>query len=678
MADILLLTLYTGAAGFVSWSVVRLLFVDRPTSWQYPVAFALFPVLIAITLTGLGAIGLLTPHSGGLVMVVLALALWIAGRKHGIFTRRGDGPALAGLTREALVGLAALVGVVLLPLAQGLLAGPRFGYDDYTYHAPYVTQWMLDGRISLLPFNYHAYFPFNAELFSLWFMLPIGKDTFVGLGGAYWVVAAATSVTALARSLGRQVEGALFAAALVLASSLVAVVALRFSANDLAGSVMIATTLVVLADNRDGRRWSEVLVAGLLVGFGLGTKLTLLPAVLVLAVWIAWGRRGVKAISGRTGRVVLFLAGVVVSTGYWYGRNWILTGNPFFPGAIAFFDGPLGATEQDATKFVTFLLTDPLETLRTSIPAMTNWPVILWLVAAYGYLQGFAAILRTRRSDYLPHREVEAMLFLVGMSLLLAFPFQPFSGSSNYAGAPLNPDPRFLVMSFTAGIVLASHWIVGVRGVLIAAVLVVAAGLTVNPFVAVLTAVLCLGAWFMFEPLRAITRLVSVHRRVLLGLLAMSTVGSLVLLRGNLEREIEQRIFSHQSWGRNLGMLWSEVAKLPPGSRIAALGHNFTYPLFGRSLNLRPVVLDRSGALLEPLHEIWKREGARFEWWAAVKSDSSELPGFAERLRSSGVTHVAVSRTFAGEWPVEAGVLLPPRFTVTYSDTGSALYGVNR
>ena len=429
MADTLLLTLYTGAAGFVSWSVVRFLFVDRPTSWQFPVAVALFPVLIANTLTGLGVIGLLTPHAGGLVMVALAVALWIAGRRHGIFVRRGDRPASVGLTREALVGLAALVGVVLLPLARGLLAGPRFGYDDYSYHAPYVTQWMLDGRISLLPFNYHAYFPFNAELFSVWFMLPIGEDTFVGLAGAYWVVAAAISVTALARSLGRQVEGAHFAGALVLASSLVAVVALRFSANDLAGSVMIASTLVVLADSRGGRRWSEVLVAGLLVGFGLGAKLNLLPAVLVLVAWIAWGRRGARAISGRTGQVLLFLAGVVLSTGYWYGRNWILTGNPFFPGAIAFFDGPLGAAEQDATKFATFLLTDPLETLRISIPAMTNWPVILWLVAAYGYLHGFAVILRKRGSDYSPHREVEAMLFLVGMSLLLAFPFQPFGGA---------------------------------------------------------------------------------------------------------------------------------------------------------------------------------------------------------------------------------------------------------
>ena len=407
-------------------------------------------------------------------------------------------------------------------------------------------------------------------------------------------------------------------------------------------------------------------------------KLTLLPAVVVLAAWIAWGRRGAKTISSRTGQVALFLAGVVVSTGYWYGRNWILTGNPFFPGAIAFFDGPLGATEQDETKFVTFLLTDPLETLRISIPAMTNWPVILWLVAAYGYLHGFAVILRKRGSGYSPHQEVEAMLFVVGVSLLLAFPFQPFSGSSNYPGAPLDPDPRFLVMSFTAGIVLASHWIVGVRGVLVAAVLVVTAGLTVNPFVAVLTAVLCLGGWFMFEPLRTVTRLVSLHRRVLLGLLALSIIGSLVLLRGNLERKIEQRIFSYQSWGRNLGMLWSEIAKLPPGSRIAPLGNDFTYPLFGRSLDLRPLVLDRSGAPLEPLHEIWRREGERFEWWAAVISDSSELPGFAERLRSSGATHVAVSRTFAGEWPVEAGVLLPPRFTVTYSDTGLALYSVTR
>ena len=59
----------------------------------------------------------------------------------------------------------------------------------------------------------------------------------------------------------------------------------------------------------------------------------------------------------------------------------------------------------------------------------------------------------------------------------------------------------------------------------------------------------------------------------------------------------------------------------------------------------------------------------------SAKTSASDPPG---ELIASVVTHVAVARTSSGGWPMQAGLLRPPRFTVLYSDAGSALFSVIR
>jgi hypothetical protein len=577
------------------------------------------------------------------------------------------------------MAVAVLAGVVLPPVARVLLTGPQFGYDDYSYHAPFVTQWMLDGRISLLSFNYHAYFPFNAELFSLWFMLPVGTDTYVGFSGVFWTMAAAVSVTALAISLGRRIEGALLAAALCVVSTLVAITALRFSANDLAPTVMIASALVALSGAGGGRRAADVIVAGLLMGFGLGAKLTTLPAVAVVAVAIAFYAPGGKLGAVRLGHVALFAAGILIATGYWYGRNWLLTGNPFFPGAIGPFPGPLGAEVRDQTKLFTYLLADPVGTLRVALPPLTDWPVILWLVAVAGYLRGIVTVFRKLPGRLPGPGALEAVLLLVGIALLLAFPFQPFSGTMNLPGTPITPEPRFLIASYMAGIVLASRWISGTTGVVAAAVVVVAGGLLGNLPAGIAAAVLGPGAWFGARHVERAMRFLREHRTVAFAALVVALAAFAVGWRGGLEREIERRVFSYRSAGQPMGSLWKEVNNLPAGSTVAAFGlaGNFSYPLFGRSLEHRPVMLGRAGGPLPPVHELYLAAPGKFEWWASMP-DSAELAGLARGLISLGATHVAVSRTGSGVWPVQASVLLPPDFTVVSSNPGFAIYRVNR
>ena len=80
MLQSVLLMAYTLAAGVTTWLSTNLLFRDRPGWWRGVVAVAFFPIPIVISLTALGMAGLLTPHSGGILMLVIGGVLLVVTR----------------------------------------------------------------------------------------------------------------------------------------------------------------------------------------------------------------------------------------------------------------------------------------------------------------------------------------------------------------------------------------------------------------------------------------------------------------------------------------------------------------------------------------------------------------------------------------------------------------------
>lgn len=684
MLQSLLLMVYTFAAGVTSWLFTNLLFRDRPGWWRGVVAVAIFPVLIVMSLTGLGMAGLLTPHAGGVLMLVAGGALLAVTRRMRPARRSGGELRLGDVNRETVIACAVLAGVALPSIARALLKGPQFGYDDLSYHAPFVAQWMIDGRFSFPSFNYHAYFPFGPELFSLWFMLPVRSDTFVGIAGVYWIVAAATSTSGLAYALGRRVEAALTSGALVAVSSVVMMTALRFSANDLALGVVTVSGLTVLTGraNGSGVGFREGLVAGLLLGLGLASKVTLLPAVLVVMTWLLLGDGRTMPARDRLGRTGAFVSGIGLAGAYWYARTWIATGNPVFPGAIGPFPGPFGAGEQAGTKLITHLARDPAGTLSIALPPLTDWPSVLWLIAAAGYAGvGALMVARLFRGASQVSRG-ETLLFIVGLVLLGSYPFQPFSAAINRPDAPLTPEARFVITSFMAGVVLVSRW--NARGwhAVLFWVIVAAAAWMSGVQSGLLCTAVAVGTWVCFRLVQRAPRIARTGMRpaAVVAIMAGGILLGSVFLQGHLEMQIKRRLFTYTVAGQELGALWKEVDKLPPGSRVASFGlaENLTYPLFGRSFTLRPAVADRFGRMLQPLHERWAVERNLLEWWPSDSSGSADLAAIPDALLSAGVTHVAVSRTRSGRWPAQAEALLPPRFTMLHSAPGVALFSVNR
>ena len=300
-----------------------------------------FPLVAvsAVLLTGVS--GVLTIQWIVLFLVSVCLCAWLFPGVRTAVLRpiRTEAPAQphGQSTSDPLragLALALTIAFVGVPIARSLVAGPNFGSDDFSYHAPSITEWMLHGQIVLAPYDYHSYYPFNAEALATWFVLPFHRDGLVGLTGAYWLILLWLATFQLVIVLGGSRFYGVIAGALVIAAPLVSSMATRFSSPDVAGVAMILTAVTFLAPD-PGRTpsisRSSSVYAGLLLGFALGCKVSYgLPLVVVLG-WILFSSRVAPSYSARARLAAVVLVCSIITGAFWYVRNWSLTGNPLFP-----------------------------------------------------------------------------------------------------------------------------------------------------------------------------------------------------------------------------------------------------------------------------------------------------------------------------------------------------------
>ena len=309
-------------------------------------------------------------------------------------------------------------------------------WDDLSYHAPAAAQWLVDGRLSWAPYNYHVYFPLNAELLSLWFMLPFRSDALVNLTGLCWISLAVTAVIGLVRVQGISRPAALLSAALLLATPEVIDKAASFSAVDLAGPAATLAAIAFAVPSAGRAAWRDRLVdalyCGLLCGLAVGCRVSFTPVVVVLLAWFAFGRRPAAGIGQRVAAAAVFALGVAATGAYWYVRTTLLTGNPLFPAELGPLAGPFSAECQHRTKLIRWLLESASDKrLWASIAdALCAWPLSLAVAAAAGYVAVTVALLRrmggkasSQRAAATPASAAFTLLLLIGLMLLVVFPF---------------------------------------------------------------------------------------------------------------------------------------------------------------------------------------------------------------------------------------------------------------
>lgn len=658
------------------WSSLRLarLLCHGAERWRQAIAVAgLFPTLATLVLLPLGATGWLTAGAQvvGSLLVVGAVEVATLARRGRIHGSSADSPLAMEVGQDELAG----------PLPMGITVAlaawtfesvflrprlPQLRYDDFTYHAPVVFEWLSRRsfeRAAIL--DYHGYFPFNGELLALWYLLPFGRDGLYGLAGLTWAGLGSLAVYGLARRARAHRAAALLAATAFLGGRGVVLEAQSFASGDLALAALLLSSVAMVLPGRDEGSVpaGRLLLAGAFGGVALGTKITALPVLGALAVGVAWwgGARTRRTV---VERLALLGVPVLLFGTYWYVRTWVVTGNPLYPGAVGPFWGPFDAVSQRATTLFGWIGTGEGATRRRLARVVVGygyWGGLLGLVPLLGVAMAVRKLASRQRGPRVETRTVVFLLAVVTV-VLLVFPWTPFSGTPNHPSGTLRVALRFVIVPYAIGCALLAAFTRGPIAFVVFVTLLLTAereGTFMRTFVTPPIAVL---AWLGLRSRTSLVeRMVAACRKRSHGALVVSAA-LLAMLLGLLEPRMQSRVdemaLHVRSGGILLGEAWRWVDKLPSGSRIASFGHlrNHVYGLYGRRLQHRPVALFGDGKEQPAnLHDHWAQ--TRTQGWWTPHRRGPNLDHFVSNLRDAQLDFVLLLRSPEGEWPAQRSPL---------------------
>jgi hypothetical protein len=662
-------------------------------------AVAGFPVVVLVVVLILGSVGHLSAGSTVLMVGVAAAAMtavrWGLQAKGGAKSTAVVGqhktPESENLVR--LISLTLLGGFSGVAIVHSSVLGTSFHFDDLSYHAPAVAHWIVDGRISLAPFNYHAYYPFNAEVLSLWFMLPFHSDGLASLSGLYWEGLTVIASAALVLAQGQSRTTAVLLGALLLGSPILMRAARTFSAVDVAGpALMLAAAALAVPSPSNQSRHAKLVDAsysGLLSGLAAGCRVSFAPVTVVLFLWQAFGLRKNYSLGTRALSAVFFAVAATATGAYWYVRNWVLTGNPLFPAELGPFNGPFGVEAQTSTKLVSWIASSTMDLSLSLflVKSHINWPAGLFLLATVGYGSALLSVIRYRASIDKTTIVVRSLLLVIGSVLLFLYPFMPFSGTYNEPHASLTISLRYLIAPFAIGIVLfgsqvnpghphRTFW-------LCLAILAAVATRHPDNLVAIVSmaagaGVLWLGkkgqGLFSSQRVTPAMRLTGIPVALLL----------IALWAPYKQRLTDAKIYNYREPADGtlhpFTRAWQALEAVPKGSRVSWFGSGSYqyYPVFGRKLHLIPTQVNADGSHYQPMHELFRHKP--FQWWGSDGEKSEQdLSRLLPNLVAIGVDYLLVTKRNQDEGVrLQAALANSGQAQPIYEDGYSVIWRISR
>ena len=659
----------------LSLCLARLVMGKRAAWHQVLVAICNFAILVYTALLVTGIFGFLNAIAVAVLLsliTVLLPSIKIQLSKGSASPNSGEWQASEAADCGPIfyIALALLAGICFIWAFRSLFLGTCFKWDDLSYHAFMPAKWLVEGKITLAPYPYQAYYPYNAELLSLWFMLPYYNDAFAGITALYWGFLSATALFTIVYLLTRSMTPSCLATALFLASGSVQNSLRSFASLDLAGTATaLAAMALAYGDDASSMkdRFFDFFYCGLLSGFAAGTKISLIPIIPVLLMYLALRHRKTLPVKSLLFCSSLFMIGAVLTGGFWYMRNFVLVGNPLFPAEVGPFKGPLSAALQYNSTLISWILNSPFNVKQNLfiIKNLLDWPVGVGIIAVLGYIITVCSLRNHKAASQSTTMQsgYRYLLFCTGLLLFILFPLTPFSGRHEEPNSLLMVHNRYIIFPFAIGLALFSSFVgsgtwksqLG-KGLAMLAfisawtydgkmtIIFVVAGVTVpilwgrfrylffkpHAWVAVITAaVLFLPAWYSTK--RHLTD------EYIFAWSDASYMGNVNLLPA--------------------GKAWREIENLPQGSRIGFLssvpiGNAQYYPLFGRSLQFIPLPLKGNGALQQPLHITWD--------WLGLQDLSREVDPeeFLNNLEKENVQYLIMTHDlFTDTWPSQKEIL---------------------
>jgi hypothetical protein len=332
LAAVLSLLLAAAAA----WLVAARLCDRRAERW---LAFGLLaPAFVTVPASLLGVAGWLMggrplqPPAGPLLTGVPAAAAVAVGVMRGWWQPLAPNAWPPGRPTPLTVLLAATALMLLVTSAVIALGHPPTGYDAVSYHGPLGVYFWRDGNLGLVldeqPWAWALAHPGTMELWAGLLRLG-GGEGIANLAQLPFAMLGACAIYVFARHTGLRRGGAALGALAFLISPIVVLQA-GMQLNDLTASSLILVAAALASAPAD--RWSvtRLSLTGLALGLAMATKLSMLPAVAAVVLYLlpqAMRARRPWAAIAAVGAFAL----VVIP---WWTRNLVLYANPIYPAAL--------------------------------------------------------------------------------------------------------------------------------------------------------------------------------------------------------------------------------------------------------------------------------------------------------------------------------------------------------
>lgn len=281
-------------------------------------------VAVVATSVALVALGRVEPWAFWGVAGLAAVARPSAWRSLGELSRRAhtEWRAEPATVPRVATGL-------LLATAFFVAILPEVAQDSLAYHLAVPQHWIEHRGFAPLPGSVYSWFPMHTEMLYLTGLV-VGDEASAKLFHWLLLVASCLAVRQLARRLGAGRESDWAMLALVSLPTVFRVGTWAYV--ELAIVFFLVLAWLALGAGRLER--ARFLEASVWLGFLCGTKYTALPWAALAVVYVA-----ARASRARVRSALTIAIGSALVGGFWYVRNAIETGNPFFPFGYAWFGG---------------------------------------------------------------------------------------------------------------------------------------------------------------------------------------------------------------------------------------------------------------------------------------------------------------------------------------------------
>jgi len=497
-----------------------------------------------------------------------------------------------------------------------VITPPPAGGDPFIYNLTFPASWLKRGEIFYVSLPYGAqaatYYPLNTEIYYLWMLLPWHGDFLVNLGQVPFWIAGGMGVAFLARQGGTGRPGSIFSGLLamfipgVIQQATVPRVDLAFS------TWLVFSIYFALRWGQTMRRWHLALFGislGLLIGTkSLGVVYCTIPVVLFL---FHWGGRGRKVIIDS----LIVAALVVIAGGFWYIRNWVVTGNPFFPlnvevaGRIVF----AGAYSKQAMQV--FHVEDPAELREIGRFFLNIW--LLLYITVSSVLAMVLVLLRKR--------EGPGKLFVLSAPWVVILLFWYVNPHNNLTNGRFL-FPAFILLCYYAAVMVnkGREWW-AIFWALLGVAAVVGSGLMygTDHIYLLLRDIIKTAAGSgteLLAPAAVAVRLLAVSALVFVAFLAIRRGGWLKLSVG-LAASALLVAGMWSAWGYHIenkykwygafpvGRAWAKLDTMSAGRsvRIASVGAERSYGLFGTELKNDVLTVSISQDPSVDFHHYWRK-----------------------------------------------------------------------